>query len=494
MKLAGNKWVLPGILLLGLFVRIYFISGQSLWFDEGYSVKISQLSPHEIISKTASEDYHPPLYYIGLHYWVSLVGKSEFSVRLPSAILGFLSIFMMYKVGKLLFDKNIGILSSLVLALSVFHVEYSQEARSYSLMAFLTLLSFYFFLKLLREKSLRVSIGYSVSSIILMYTHVYALFIIVSQNIFFLLHTFSSRDKTISVRKWVLLQGILLILFLPWLTSLLDQTARVQRGYWVSVPTVRSIIYTFGGYAGSRVLLFFFLIFSGLAIIGLEKVFPHLKEAFKSEENLSAEKGLSPREVLYLLFMWLSTPIVLPFLISHVSQPIFVSRGTIGSSLAFYLLVAKGIDNLPKKYFKPAAIALVVILSLSNIWVYYHRVYKDPWREVAHSMDTTAKSGDVVFFNSAICQYLFDYYSRRPDLIKMSLPENSGDGDEEDTKQLESLRTRHDRVWVILSHGEGKGRLRQAFRKSHNLSYYKEYSIERDVANRVAIRVSLFEK
>jgi mannosyltransferase len=494
MKLTRNEWVLLLILLLGLFVRIYFISGQSLWFDEGYSVRMSQLSPREIISKTASADYHPPLYYIVLHYWVSLFGTSEFSVRLPSAILGICSILILYKVGKHLFNDNVGILSSLILAVSVFHVEYSQEVRSYSLMAFMTLLSFYFFLKLFNEKNLRSSVGYIISSAVLMYTHVYGLFFILSQNIYFIANKLFSRGKTISAGKWVSLQGILLILFLPWTNSFLAQTAKVQRGYWVTEPTLLSVIYTFGGYAGSRLLLFFFLIFVGLALTRRGKILPELKEASNLGETQSLKRGMSQHEALYLLFLWLSVPVVLPFLISYVSHPIFISRGTIGSSLAFYLLAAKGIDTLPKKYFKPACIALVVILSLSNIWVYYHRVYKDPWREVARTVDMTAKSGDMVLFNSSLCQYLFSYYSKRPDLIKMSLSEISGNGNEEDIKQMESLSTRHDRVWLIVSHGKGTGWLKQVFRKSYTLSYYKEYSIERNVGNYVVIRVSLFEK
>lgn len=493
MKLARNEWVLPGILLLGLFVRIYAISGQSLWYDEGYSLRMAHLTPRHIISETASRDFHPPLYYLGLHYWIMSFGDSEFSARFPSALLGFLSIFMMYKVGKLLFDKNVGLLSSLVLALSVFHVEYSQEVRSYSLMAFLTLLSFYFFLKLFTERSLRASIGYSVSSIILIYTHVYGLFIVASQNIFFLLRNFSTREKTTSVRKWFLLQGILVILFLPWISSLLAQTAKVQRGYWVPVPTVLSVIYSFGGYAGSRLLLFFFLILSCLAIIGREKVFSHFKGASKSSENPSKERGLSRNEALSLLGIWLSTPIVLPFLISHFSQPVFISRGTIGGSFAFYFLVAEGINAIPKRFLKAAALGLVVILSLSNIWGYYHKVYKDPWREVAHSLDLNAKRGDLVFFNSAVCQYLFDYYSKRTDLIKAAFPENSEDVGEKNIRQLEPKLKKHNRVWLILSHGHKHGPLKDMLRKSYTLSYYREYSIERVVGNHIAIRVFFFE-
>jgi uncharacterized membrane protein len=492
MKFGRHGWVLIGILLLGLFVRVYSISGQSYWYDEGSTLIMAQLNPLHIVSEAASREFHPPVYYLVLHYWINLFGTSELSARLLSAILGFLSLLLMYSAGKVLFDKKVALLSSLLLALSVFHVEYSQEVRSYSLMAFLTLLSFYFFLKLFTEKSLRASIGYCVSSVILMYTHVYGLFIIASQNIFFLLQHFSARDKTISAGKWVLLQAILLILFLPWLNPLLDQTKRSQGGTWVPVPSVRSVIYTFGGYAGSRLLLLFLLLLSGLAIIGLAKFLPHFKKASNSGEPIPTEEGLSDLEVLSLLLIWLATPIVLPFLISHVLKPVYISRGTIGGSFAFYLLVAKGIDNISQRYLKAAAIGLVMILSLSNIWGYYHKVYKDPWREVAHYLDLNAKPGDLVWFNSFVCQYLYDHYSKRTDLIETSA-QNLENVDEGDAGQSETILKRHKRVWVIQSHSGRYSQRKYLLHKSYNLSYYEEYRVQKVASDYVGIRVSLYE-
>ena len=90
---------------------------------------------------------------------------------------------MIYKVGRILFDKKVGIVSALLLALSVFHVRHSQEARMYSLLAFLTLLSFYFFAKILKKRGGKTVLLYIISSLFLMYTHVYSLFIIMAQNI-----------------------------------------------------------------------------------------------------------------------------------------------------------------------------------------------------------------------------------------------------------------------------------------------------------------------
>jgi len=151
MKLNSNPkifyFLLFTILLTGLILRFYNIDKKSYWLDEEISVRFSSLTIDGIIKNSISET-HPPLYYLILHYWINLFGDSETSTRLLSAIFGIISIIMIYHIGKLLFSKEVGIISSLILAVSAFHIAYSQETRMYSLMSMLTLTSMYFFIKI----------------------------------------------------------------------------------------------------------------------------------------------------------------------------------------------------------------------------------------------------------------------------------------------------------------------------------------------------------
>ena len=145
MGLIKNKLILLlGILFIGLFLRVYDLGNESIWLDEGCSIRFANLNLSQIIS--VRDNGLPPLYYIILHWWINLFGDSEFSIRFPSVIFSFLAIFMIYKIGNQIFDKDVGMLSSLLLGLSVFHIHYSQEARTYSLCVLLTLLSMYFFI------------------------------------------------------------------------------------------------------------------------------------------------------------------------------------------------------------------------------------------------------------------------------------------------------------------------------------------------------------
>jgi uncharacterized membrane protein len=208
------------------------LGAESVWLDEAVSAEVAKLYIMEQIRWMMDmNDNNPPLYYLLLHFWVSLFGDSEFSLRLPSAILGSCSVLMIYTVGKMLFSRTVGTLSSLILAISVFHIEYSQEARAYSLMAFLTLLSFYFFIRTIGGSKKAYTIAYVISSVLLMYSHFYGVFFIVAQNIFCFTRYLTHRDVfKISLGKWIKLEFIIGLLFIPGLAIWLKNTLAMQGG------------------------------------------------------------------------------------------------------------------------------------------------------------------------------------------------------------------------------------------------------------------------
>lgn len=141
-----NNYLFLLIFIVGLGLRIYDLGSESIWYDEAISVAVAKLDLlAQIQWSFVQNDNNPPLYYEILHFWIAIFGDSEFASRLPSAILGSFSIIAIYSVGRLLFNKNVGLLAALILATSVFHIKYSQEARAYSLLAFLSLVSYYFY-------------------------------------------------------------------------------------------------------------------------------------------------------------------------------------------------------------------------------------------------------------------------------------------------------------------------------------------------------------
>src|SRR5271155_5226415 len=78
-------------LTIGVFVRWYGLASQSLWFDEGYTVWLSQFLPKEIWHALQT-DNSPPLYYLLQHMWIRWLGTSERSLRGLSAFFETLSL------------------------------------------------------------------------------------------------------------------------------------------------------------------------------------------------------------------------------------------------------------------------------------------------------------------------------------------------------------------------------------------------------------------
>src|SRR3989344_1248716 len=136
------------ILFLGTFLRFIYIDKQSLWIDEVGTYELIMKDSLPLIMKDIAIILDSPFYYIFPKISLYFFGKNEFAMRFPSVLFGILSIFMIYKLGKYLFNKNVGLISALIIAVNPLNIAMSQNARPYSLSILLTLISIYFLFKI----------------------------------------------------------------------------------------------------------------------------------------------------------------------------------------------------------------------------------------------------------------------------------------------------------------------------------------------------------
>jgi hypothetical protein len=241
----------------------------------------------------------------------------------------------------------------------------------------------------------------------------------------------------------------------------------------------------------------FFLIFASFAIFTFQKRRNNFDwKTLKSIQKYRVKILSSNIKTLYWILIWLSIPIVLQFILSLFSSlnlfpytinPLYSTKYTIGASFAFYILTAKGILKITSKQVKTTIIGIFLIISLVNVLGYYTEVKKEQWRDVAADIENNAEPGDLLLFNAGFCQNIvFDYYSKRADLIKKPFPEETRSVNEENIKTLGPTLKGYHRVWVILSHsGDSEGRIISTISESYNESYHRTY---------VGIEVYLFEK
>jgi mannosyltransferase len=445
---APGPW-LAGVMLLALGLRLWGLGRQSLWLDEAFSVYVARADLESILR--AKLDLHPPFYLLLLHAWMAVVGQSEFAVRLLSLVFDVGTVGLVYVLGHRVFSPAVGLLAAFLLALSPFHVYFAQEARAYALLCFLVLLSTLLFLRALGSNRWADWASFGVISLLALYTHYYAVFVLFTQGIYLLV---TWRMHSAVFRRWLAVAMALGVVYLPWLLymlSLAGQGGHTWRRYlWLKIPYVFltfSLGYSAIGVAtrevGREIALRDVLVretpilLGGLVVFGL---------AFLGGLRESLRQGAAGR----FLALFSVLPVLVVFSISF-KLPIISERYLIWVAPVYLLLVAAGLATLwryPMARVVHACAALLLGVALVN-----HASgipEKEQWREVAAYMQSAAAPGDVVAFHKPWVRVPFEYYAHAP-VEEYVLPEGRMLTEHPEDRLREDLG-RYRRVWLVLAH------------------------------------------
>lgn len=202
------------ILIASIAVRIYALinAGEFTW-DEMFSFYYSQKSWANLL-KIMLWETNPPLHLFLSKIYFSFFPANELWARIPNLIISLLSLTFVYYWTKKLFSQKVAIGAALIFSFHPFIVYASTLNRIYSILAFLSIISYYFFQKIFLEKSEEKKyyqqILFTLSQLLLFFSHLTSAFIILSQLITLLI---CARFK---IKKYVLLNLPPLILFLIW--------------------------------------------------------------------------------------------------------------------------------------------------------------------------------------------------------------------------------------------------------------------------------------
>ncbi|MHB8842485.1 MAG: glycosyltransferase family 39 protein [Candidatus Aquicultor sp.] len=418
-------------------------------------------------------DFNPPLHFIILHFWMKVFGSSESSIRFVSLIFGVAALFMMYQLGKYLFNKEIGIVSALLLALSRPNIYYSQEARGYSLMLFLTLVSFYFFLQLRNKKNATAPVCYLVSSILLLYTHMFGMLIIITQTIYLVFGALlrdvqrDPHSRRWLIRTWPLYQLVLFIGYTPWIMVYIHKLAEARAlaqqplGWTLMQPSSAMIPAISTKLAGSSWLLVAMILCLALATLSTALNKRNLSQRSDMLTGRFISNGLegvdSDNDKMLLLLIWIIAPTLLALIISVSFVPIIHYKYLLGLTPALYMLVAIGIRSVKPLAAKAAIVTTIIAFSFFNLWNYYNMPSKPDWRSVVASIEKRAAPGDFVIVSPAPnIQNGFSYYLRRNDLALAGFPEQGMLSEAHGINELQPMLEDRQGFWVaiLIAHGE----------------------------------------
>lgn len=402
LSVIKNRSFLLLVLLIGTYLRFYMLADKSVWFDEACSLSFAQSGWSDILNHRYMAK---PLYFIILKLWVSLFGYAEFPARALSAIFGVASIPLVYFLGKELFNKNTGVISAFIFSLSAYQIYYAQQIRNYSLFLFLSALSMLLFMRLLRSNKLTLLVFYILTTVLLVFTHPFGLFIIIIQNLFFAVF----RERSLRTKYWFTVDIIFCValLFLAFIfISHRNCPSGNEIGFLVK-PTSKSLIETLEtfSYAGPRqahgglgfgptggrliiprILTFLFCFLAVFCFL----------PAKKQDES---EGGLfTHRRSKQLLLMWFFLPIFGAYILSYIILPIYLSRFLIPASVAFYIMIAHGIEKISMLKYKLVVITAIVICMLFSLDILYHPGCDGNWRKLSHYVKYNIKEGDIIIF------------------------------------------------------------------------------------------------
>jgi uncharacterized membrane protein len=420
MKKRDEILILLLILCLGSFLRFYNLGGPSCFNDELETLRIASYpSVNEMMNEVINTDVHPPAYQLLMYFVVHHIGKSEFWIRFPSVIFGILAILMIYILGKYIYSAKEGLISAAICSVLWAPLYFSQEARVYSMLFFFSMITTFYWLKILnsfgensKPKTYWIVL-YILSAICIVYMQYLGLLLIILQGISSLIVLIKSRKSFLNM---LMIFVIIAISYLPWLPYAIKQISIGVE--WIDRANILAFGYFLAFLFNQSIwILTLIVLLLILCILNMMK-FGFYKNKFFISQDL-------------FLILWLLLPITIIFIKSVISQPVLTYYSLLISAPAAYILVARLLSIIKFKYqsFIPVVFIIILLIDLFYEVNYYEKPYRNQVEVFGKSFKIRSKqmfreaaqytqSFDSKYPNSVIVSYAwfpdyFDYYFDR---------------------------------------------------------------------------------
>jgi uncharacterized membrane protein len=485
IKLKNTILIL--LLLAAFTLRLYRLDHQEIWGDEAHSAYVASLPLLSAVSPRT--ETNPPLYHLLLYFWARLTGSSVFALRFLSLVLGMLTVPLVYRLARLAFGELVGFLAALLCAISPFQVYYSQEARMYALATFFTTLSMFLLARIVSGESSGHSrsnsdrpgspdpdqkrglgnppgairslwLAYLLATAAAIFTHYYALFVVVAQNAFVI--ALWRRDRGFDtpsatgglcpprpkggVTRWLAVQAALALSFVPWVLA--------QRGFLggkasarfdeLTLPGLISIVkrslvaFSVGTTVEAPLGHYLTLAFLLLAALGLAAAF--------------RRRADGRRWQTWLFLAWLVIPLAFAWLVNPI-MPFFQERYLLVIAPAFIILAACGLEWMGDRSLWLLVLGLLLVVSASffslHNWFFDDAYTKGEYGLMMDYVRDRAQRGDLLLLNNPLQESLFDYY-RPPGVSYHRLSRHDRRTEQRAAQALAALTEGYARVWLVM--------------------------------------------
>jgi len=380
-------WLVLLSLAAGL-LRLLDIGRRSFWADEAFSITLAELPWPHFRQIVVHSEANMALYYLLLRLW-SQISDAPAYIRGLSVLAAVATVPVIYFAGRTLFSHRAGLIAAVLLTVNVFHIRYSREARSYSLVVLLVTCSCLLFVRNIESRGRTGGIGYTLTSAAALYAHFFAALVCLSQLV-------SWIALPPDFRRWAQLRNLLLVALLG--SPLLFFIAGHGPPKWITHPSATDAFRIFTTFTGSGLNFILFVLAVALAA---------------RQWWLERGRGQSRLEGWSFVFVitWLLFPIAVTLFFSHW-KPIFSPRFLLVCLPAAILVFAQGLALLRPSWLSCAAVVMVVCASLIALGRYDRQPDPANWRGAISYLAQNAASGDALVFAEGYCRFPFDYNRR----------------------------------------------------------------------------------
>jgi len=324
------------VLLRSRYLHVHF------WVDEGLSVGIAS-HPLADIPSVLRQDGSPPLYYLILHVWMGLFGRTESQTHTLSLLFAMGSVPVALWAGRSLFGERAGWIAAGFAALCPFITAYAQETRMYALVILLSIACTAAFAHVFAFRRRRHLPLFSVTLALLLYSHNWTFFYGLASVMAVWLCWRAASDRRGVLRDAAIGYGGALVLFAPWIPTVLFQ-ARHTGAPWAAFPGYHSLRNGVEGLLGGEPASVLLLLVAGAGVIALLRRTDARRTALAS-----------------ILSLALLTPLI-AWTFSQLS-PAWAGRYLAVALGPFLLVAAAGLAR-PRRL-ELAALALIALLWVS---------------------------------------------------------------------------------------------------------------------------------
>jgi mannosyltransferase len=356
------------------------LGGGPLWLDETLSVEIARL-PLPDLFDALRRDGSPPLYYLLLHGWISLVGTGTVAVRLLTVLFVPVALLLVHRLGGRLAGVAGARASVVAFAALPWTMRFGSEARMYLLVAVLALAGTFALMAVRASASRRpvVALGLCVGALLL--THYWALFLLLAVA---LLHVPGVLRRDGAALRVAAAFVVGAVLFLPWLPTFLFQTAHTGAP-WSDPVTVLDLLRTPLQWGGGSTLSR-----TAFAVV----LVPLVVAARRSAPSLPSTSGRRASAVLGTVA---GATLLLAWAVTAVAGGAYAGRYTAVVVPLVAVVVALGALALPGPRRPFVALATLLAVGVAT-GVASAAVPRTPAARIAAELEAAGRPGDVVAY------------------------------------------------------------------------------------------------